>query len=73
MIQTFIITLLVFGLVMIGLAVGILTGRRRTITGCASANTPGNESQECGVCGRPVDSGGCSGDTRQSENGINRV
>lgn len=72
MIETFIVTLLVFGLAMIGLAVGVFAGRRGSITGCATVNTPGDEAQECGVCGRPVDSDGCAGEIKPSENGINQ-
>lgn len=70
MIEFFIVTLLVFGLAMTGLAIGMFAGRRRSITGCAAVHSPGEDSQECGACGRPIGAGGCANTAGPSESGI---
>lgn len=57
MIGIFIIALLVFGLAMTGMAVGILAGRGRMGMGCAGSYSPEDDVQECGICGRPADTG----------------
>ena len=74
MIEIFIVTLLVFGLAMTGLAVGMFAGRRGSIRGCAAVRHPGDDSQECGACGEPIDTGGCANATgpSASEAGINQ-
>lgn len=60
MIKIVAIVLLAFVLAMLGMAVGILTGRRELAKGCMALGTPGDEASACRVCGQPAGSSGCA-------------
>lgn len=61
MIEIFAVVLLAFVLAMIGMAVGILTGRRALGGGCAALRTATDDAPTCQACGRPTDKSGCAG------------
>jgi len=60
MIEIFAVALLAFGLAMIGMAVGVLAGRRRLGAGCAGLGAAKDEAAACEACGRPAEGGGCT-------------
>jgi hypothetical protein len=52
MIEIFAVALLVFALSMIGMAIGVLAGRRRLGPGCAALGAGRDEAPACEACGR---------------------
>lgn len=70
MIGIFAATLLVFVLAMIGMAVGVLGGRRRLGAGCATLGPAGTDPPVCRACGRPADAGGCTDAALPSDTGM---
>ncbi|MDP1702741.1 MAG: hypothetical protein Q8L53_17525 [Aestuariivirga sp.] len=70
MIGIFAVVLLAFVLAMIGMAVGILTGRRGLGAGCAAFRTATNDAPACEACGQPAGRGGCTGTALPSESEV---
>lgn len=65
MIEIFVVALLILLLAMIGMALGLLTGRHEFAKGCMTLGTAGNES-ECQICGRAAGGNGCAGRAPQA-------
>lgn len=73
MIEIFAVALLAFGLAMIGMAVGVLAGRRRLGAGCAALGTAKDEAPACEACGRPAEGSGCTSAARPIGSGGRRA
>ncbi len=69
MIEIFALSLLVFVLAMMGLAIGILTGRRAPGAGCAGMGATAGGSSACRVCGRPAGTSTCPGAPPSDQSG----
>jgi hypothetical protein len=70
MIEIFAVVLLAFVVAMIGMAVGILTGRRGLGGGGAALRTATDDVPACQACGRPADKGGCTGTGPPTDSGM---
>jgi hypothetical protein len=70
MIEIFAVVLLAFVLAMLGMAVGILTGRRGWSGGCGARRTATDDAPACQTCGRPADKGGYTGTGLPTDSGM---
>jgi hypothetical protein len=70
MIEIFAVVLLAFVVAMVGMAVGILTGRRGLGGGCTALRTVTDDAPACQACGRPADKGSCTGTGSPTDTGM---